>query len=118
MLRVKNKDTRMTVNFVHISHFVLVFLLLTSAGLGLTMSTINVRFLLILFFFSYSLTPKLDGNTLAKKAMFFQLENFVSKTIVNFYSFNRINGFVTTRYATTIFYPFHCFKYARNTGFH
>ena len=40
-------------------------------------------------------------------ASFFQVESFVDKTTFNFHSFNKINDFVTTQYATTILYPFY-----------
>ena len=33
-----------------------------------------------------------------KIAFFFQLESYVDKTILNFYSFNKINDFVATHY--------------------
>ena len=37
---------------------------------------------------------KLDGNALAKKSHFFQLETFVVKTAFDFHSFNKCNDFV------------------------
>ena len=42
------------------------------------------------------------GTLWAKKiAIFNQLGNFVDKVAFNFHSFNKINGFVTSQYATT-----------------
>ena len=41
-----------------------------------------------------------------KKLSFLQLKRFVDKTTFHFHSFDKINNFVTTQYATAIFYPF------------
>ena len=55
--------------------------------------------LFFIFHFYNTLTVKLNGKPLAKKTFFFS-----DKTIFNFHSFNKINDFGTTQYATTIFY--------------
>ena len=59
-------------------------------------------------FFAISLTAKLDENVLAKKKIFFQnYKFFIDKATFNFYSFNKINDFVTTQHATAISFPFY-----------
>ena len=39
--------------------------------------------------------------------LFFECEIFVDRTTFHFHSFNKINDFVITQYANTIFYPFY-----------
>ena len=60
-------------------------------------------------FLFYNTFAKLDRNILTKKKLqvFFELESLVDKATLNFQSFKKINDFVTTQYATTIFYPFY-----------
>ena len=67
----------------------------------------NSSYKIFFFFFCNTLIAKLDRNALAKNdAIFFQLQSFVDKTTFNSHSFNKNNDFVTTQYATAVFYRF------------
>ena len=61
--------------------------------------------LIFVFLFYHLLTARLDRNALAKKiiVIFFQLECFVDRTSFHSHSLIKINDFVTTQYAITIF---------------
>ena len=52
---------------------------------------------------------QLDGKALAKKTLpyLFYLESFVDKTTFNSHSFNKINDFTSSQFATIMFYLFH-----------
>ena len=67
-----------------------------------------------LFFLFYdTFTAKLNGNAMTKKkAISFQLESLVDKITFNFHLFNKINNFVTSQYATTVFYPLYLNPYS------
>ena len=66
-------------------------------------------FKLAYFLFYYTLPATLDTNAMARKisCIFFPIRKFINKTSLNFHSFNKVNDFVTTQYATTIFCPFY-----------
>ena len=70
------------------------------------------------FLFYNTFTVKLYENTFLKKiVIFFQLKSSVGQTTFNFHSFNKVNDFAATQYATTIFY-LHCVKCVQIRSFY
>ena len=66
----------------------------------------NLFFILILYY-TLTETPWKHFIRKRKAAIFFHSEFFVDKTTFNFYSFSKVNCFVTIQYTTVIFYLFY-----------
>ena len=64
-------------------------------------------FFILLLYYTLTETPWKHFIQKRKAAIFFHLEFFVDKTTLNFYSFNKVNCFVTNQYTTVIFYLFY-----------
>ena len=64
--------------------------------------------LFLIFLFNNTLTAKLDGNDLTiKKGHFFPIRKFFRQKYFQFPLLQQNPCFVTTQYATTIFYQFY-----------